>query len=440
MTWNEIAENLRCSLRTIHNWKDSIRFIDVAKNIDSYPRKLLDALGRGEFDVTELPEEMCKLLDCYRELSLSWNDFAVKERVSVKWLRAWRKKFDYQELFSHIDDAQLDHVVGMMIKDHPRRGEVMMMSSLRVQEIKVTRQRLRESMDRVDPVGREERRRKAVKRRVYSVPGPHHLWHVDGYHKLRPYHLVIHAGVDGFTRLCTFIRCNDNNEADTVLQDFLCGVRTFGCPSRVRTDKGGENVEIGVFMVRHRGLDRGSIIMGRSIHNQRIERFWFDLKKEVISFYICVFSFLEREHGVDFTQEAHIFCIHYLFVPRINADLQQFQQRWNHHSISTEGNRTPMQLQFLNEHSNASSTVSFDVEDLENYGIENEEVDEEYYQNQDEMHGRPRICSVACPLNQIGFQYFSMVVRPLSLDNNDTSLYIEHVLFALEQFDIARML
>lgn len=142
----------------------------------------------------------------------------------------------------------------------------------------------------------------------------------------------------------------------------------------------------------------------------------------------------------DFTLEAHIFCIHYLFIPRINADLDLFQQRWNHHSISTEGNRTPMQLEFLNEHLNASSTVSHDVEDYDNYGIQNEGTDDEYYQNQDEMHGRPRISAVASPLNQLGFQYFSMVVRPLTLEDNDTSLYIDHVLFALEQFNVARLL
>lgn len=442
MQWIEIANDLNCSISWLHKWKAAHSYVDIEKGVDNYPGKLLRAMELGDFHPTELPNEMWKLLDFYRELSLSWEDVARNESISIKWLRAWRKKYNYVDEFNDIDDAQLDEVVSSIIRDHPLRGEVMTMSCLRVEGIRVTRQRLRDSMDRVDPIGRESRRHKSVKRRVHSVPGPHHLWHIDGYHKLRAYHLVIHAGIDGFTRLCTFVRCNDNNAATTVVDDFLSGVRRFGCPSRVRTDKGGENVEIGIFMCMERGLDRGSIIMGRSVHNQRIERFWCDLKKEVILFYITVFTFLEREHGVDFSQEAHIFCVHYLFIARINADLALFQDRWNNHGLSSERNRTPLQLEFLNQHLSAASSESLPIEidDYDNYGIENEDMENEFYQLQDETNARPRISSVANPLTPLGFQVFSTLVRPLTLEDDDCSLYIDHVVYALQQFDIARLL
>lgn len=108
----------------------------------------------------------------------------------------------------------------------------------------VTRDRLRESIRRVDPVGRIARRpNERTPRRVYRVGGPNHLWHFDGNHKLNRWGIVIHGCIDGFTRGFIYLQARDNNLAITVLDIFEIAVMKHGWPYRaMRSDMGGENI------------------------------------------------------------------------------------------------------------------------------------------------------------------------------------------------------
>lgn len=155
---------------------------------------------------------------------------------------------------------------------------------------------------------------------------------------------VIHGCIDGYSRLIIYLICETSIQAEPVVNYFVNAVNNFGLPSRVRSDHGYENLHVAILMNTIRGVHRGSHITGKSVHNQRIERLWVDVFKEVCdSVYTELYS-LENQHLLDIENIKHRFCIQYVYKPVINKKLLSFLSAWNVHSLRTENNKTPRQL------------------------------------------------------------------------------------------------
>ena len=86
------------------------------------------------------------------------------------------------------------------------------------------------------------------------------------------------------------------------------------------------------------------MIVGRSIHNQRIECLWRDVFQGALKFYYGLFYHLESIGILDPNSDIHLFCLHYVYLPRINQHLSMWKDAWNMHTLRTEGNHTPLQL------------------------------------------------------------------------------------------------
>lgn len=119
-----------------------------------------------------------------------------------------------------------------------------------------------------------------------------------------------------------------------------------------------ENFFVAKYMLNKRGVNRGSIITGSSVHNSRVERIPRDIYSSVLYFYYNIFEQLKDEGVLDILNDIHIYCLH-LYLKRIQSSLNELVNQLNNRPMSTERNFSPLQLweSGMLENINSESTV-----------------------------------------------------------------------------------
>lgn len=212
----------------------------------------------------------------------------------------------------------------------------------------VKRQTVYNMLKAGDPEGIAARFGNKLRRRIYSTPGPNHLWHLDGWDKLgKLFGLYVHACIDGFSRYIIWLRvANSNKDPKVTAHYFLSAVKKLGAlPSRIRTDKGTENVNIESLQLalRNSHADKyagpKSYLKGKSCANQRIESWWRQMRQHSGDYYIQIFNKL-RDDGEFDDSVLHQKCLRYCFGPLIQYDLTMTRTLWNRHRIRNQKGRS----------------------------------------------------------------------------------------------------
>uniref|UniRef100_W5KMR3 Integrase core domain-containing protein n=1 Tax=Astyanax mexicanus TaxID=7994 RepID=W5KMR3_ASTMX len=313
---NALSRHIDMPTEMLQALRDLFRFVTI--NIECisernrYVERIPGQMGRPKLDIER--ESLEELL----ETDLPVPCLAKMRGVSMSTLFRRMREFGLSaRRYSNMSDEELDRMVQDVKNEMPMAGYQMVKERMRSQGVHVQWRRVAASLHRVDSLGIISTLAElgCVVRRTYSVRGPLSLWHVDTNHNLIRYNIVLFGAVDGFSRKVM-----------------------------VRADHGVENVEIARFMFNVRGTDRGSFMSGKSVHNQRIEHLWLDVKTCVTSKYYNILQSLEREQLLDVCSSEDLFIVHAVFLPKLKKDLESFVDGWNNHPIRTESNMTPEQL------------------------------------------------------------------------------------------------
>ena len=225
-------------------------------------------------------------------------------------------------------------------------GYRLMHQKLRTEGVNIDRETVRIALQILDPEGVEQRSRRRFRRRKYTSKGPNHIWHLDGYDKLKPFGLAIHGAIDGYSRKILWLEVgSSNNNPRIVASYFVHTIRQLQLiPRCIRVDRGSENVVIGGIQrflrqsQTHQEENDMSFRYGPSTRNQRIESWWSVFRRNRCTWWINFFKDLCDETIFDPSIHYHVNFLRFCFIGLVQTELDQTKQLWNNHRIRKNRN------------------------------------------------------------------------------------------------------
>ena len=119
-------------------------------------------------------------------------------------------------------------------------------------------------------------------------------------------------------------------------------------------------------MLRHRRFERRSALVGRLVHNQRVERLWKDMHQCVTVLLYHLFYHLDHTDLLNSANEVYLYALQYIYLPRINKALTEL---WMPGEVGTQrANQLFTQAMLMLRDLGLTAMDIFDNVD-EDYGI-----------------------------------------------------------------------
>ncbi|CAB4435772.1 unnamed protein product [Rhizophagus irregularis] len=194
-------ENILNSLQNLKNQLiNAMDFTEENNTAMVQTIQIIKTGGRPRYEISK------ELIISLAEHHFTWVQIANLLGISISTLNRRKNELNISDeitRYSTISDHELDTIMRRIKHEQPYAGESIIFGLLISLGYKIQRQRIRESIHRVDPIGPAVRWSNFVERQPYSVAGPNSLWHNDGTHSLIKWKFVVHAFIDGYSRAVT---------------------------------------------------------------------------------------------------------------------------------------------------------------------------------------------------------------------------------------------
>ena len=304
--------------------------------------------------------------------------------ISGGTLKRFCNKNDDCKLYDKMSDEEIDGLVSAIKKEHFQIGEKRLLGLLKGRGVRIQRKRLRDSIHRVDPGGAKRRcnagialvnartsmpegeaKVKIPRPKKSDAPGiqvpvncptPNSLWRIDTVTKLERWKIIVTFSLDMFSRLMTFVLASNESptHSENIHASFIKSIEKYSWPNMVSTDERDEKALIWKSMIEEKG-DMSVEMSSKLDRVQWITIIKNDMNSNIFNPLIETFTQLEEEQSLDVSNETDLFCLHLVYLPRINKLLHEFALGYNACPIPHGSGATPSQIFYAHNDMTLSS-------------------------------------------------------------------------------------